>query len=192
MKNIIIAVTALFIMTIAATKIEAQTNLKIGDPYKGGIVAYLLKPGDCGYVANQQHGLLASNEDMQAGGQTQFPWCMGTGITCATNNILYGGIQNTGLILSFCPDPGLTAARVCYTYTTPELPVGWYLPDAAELQLLYDNLYKAGIGNFKTNPYWSSNESSATQARQLNFYTGTWYNQTPKSNKSRVRAVHAF
>jgi len=40
---------------------------KVGDSYGGGIVAYLLKPGDNGYVAGQPHGLIAAREDQSTG-----------------------------------------------------------------------------------------------------------------------------
>jgi hypothetical protein len=43
---------------------QAPSQLKIGDNYGGGKVAYLYQSGDEGYVAGQTHGLIASKHDV--------------------------------------------------------------------------------------------------------------------------------
>lgn len=192
MKKNTLKMVALFVLTIATGKTNGQTNLHLGSYYEGGIVAYILQPADCGYDPNKQHGLLASEKDIQLAGKSKFPWCNSTSITCAFSNTVYGGIQNTALILNFCRDSSLTAAGVCATYATPELPTHWYLPDNKELKYLYNNLYMRGEGNFKPNNYWSSNETSASQAIALNFGNGNFISNVPKTTSCLVRAVHSF
>jgi len=43
---------------------SAKAQLKIGDKYKGGKIAYILKDGDKGYVPGVQHGLIAALADL--------------------------------------------------------------------------------------------------------------------------------
>lgn len=49
----------------------APSELRIGDNYGGGKVAYIFRQGDRGYVAGQVHGLIAAKEDLGTGG---FMW----------------------------------------------------------------------------------------------------------------------
>jgi hypothetical protein len=48
------------------------------------------------------------------------------------------------------------AMRAC-----KELGDDWRLPTKEELKLIYEQLYKKGSGNFKTEVYWSSSEDSS-------------------------------
>jgi lysozyme family protein len=67
----------------------------------------------------------------------------------------------------------------------------WRLPSRKELELIYGNMFKLGIGKLTSGYYWSSEEKSATKARVLLFYNGN-YHHLNKNSIYYVRAVRAF
>ena len=67
----------------------------------------------------------------------------------------------------------------------------WRLPTENELNKMYKNLFREGIGGFANDYYWSSSEDDSSGAwYQLFFdgYQGCLY----KYDDARVRAVRAF
>ena len=90
------------------------------------------------------------------------------------------------------------AARLCdiLTYTINEVSYDdWFLPSKDELNLMYVNLHKAGLGGFDNNNYWSSSEyyKNAFYACALYFYSGYQYNDGYyRYGNLRVRPVRAF
>ena len=79
------------------------------------------------------------------------------------------------------PIPNLTSSG-CNT---------WYLPSNDELGLMYNNLHMGGLGGFANAAYWSSSESSATEAWQLDFSTG-FEDEEDKGTALHVRAFRMF
>jgi len=73
----------------------------------------------------------------------------------------------------------------------------WHLPDNGELDLMYQNLHKKGLGEFSNVYYWSSSTNSGNAYNQ-NFSNGslnhTGSTSNPYYNMSllRVRAVRSF
>ncbi|OCH99508.1 hypothetical protein A8135_07465 [Legionella jamestowniensis] len=78
------------------------------------------------------------------------------------------GEGNTLLIQAASTDG---AAEYCYTVIAPATE--WYLPAIEELEAIYTNLHLLGFGNFSGSNYWSSTETSITDAASLSFANGS-------------------
>ena len=174
---------------------------QIGEIFQGGIVFYV--------DASGQHGLMASRHDLGGEG---IEWRNGEGGDKTVNaraEGLGGGETNTRLIIAeqtIDEQEGLFAALLASNYqisadgkTPCDTPIstnstcfsGWYLPSVYELMLLFTNFKNQGLGKLSNAPYWSSTESSTTEAWLMDFSAGH-AEIAEKSTLARVRAIHAF
>ncbi|MDD2965579.1 MAG: DUF1566 domain-containing protein [Bacteroidales bacterium] len=181
----------------AATKNYVDNRAKtfmVGDFAQGGIVFWVDETG--------QHGLVCAKNDQS----TAVRWYAGTyGNTQAKGDGPYAGEANTSIIIAAqvaIGDDGSTyAARICNELQITEggkTYGDWYLPSKEELNLMYQN--KATIdataganggSGFASAYYWSSTESTNSDARIQLFSNGYQYNSI-KNVTNRVRAVRAF
>ena len=82
------------------------------------------------------------------------------------------------------------AARKCLDYSNGGCD-DWFLPSRDELNLMYENLHKNGLGSFADYSYWSSSEDDASNAWLQYFDYGDRY-VSDRNSDYRVRPVRAF
>lgn len=160
------------------------TPLNLGDTYQGGIVAYILKSGEPGYVSGEVHGIIAAPSDQS----TSLKWYNGSYTTTGkTGSALGTGYKNTKTIIR-SQGFGYYAAKIC-----GDLVLGgysdWYLPSKDELNKLYLN--QNSIGGFADAYYWSSTEYRQYYAWYQFFFNGIQYHDG-RYDTNRVRAIRAF
>jgi len=165
------------------------TALSVGNSYDGGIVAYIYKPEDLGYVSGMISGILVSPSNIG-----QAVWYNNANYTITgqtATGLGDSGFSNTTTI-SGKQGPGNYAANLCLNTSLPQNGFAWYLPSRDELYLFYQN--RAAIGGFSNAKYWSSSEattSSAYYAWCQDFSNGGMTTDL-KSNSYLVRAARKF
>ena len=157
--------------------------LSVGQSYQGGIIGYIYQPGDIGYVNGQTHGIIATTSNQSTG----VTWGCSTTSIAGTSINLGSGLNNTNLIVNGCTTNNI-AARICFNLSAGGYS-DWVLPSREELNKLYSNRF--AIGGFSNVSYWSSSQSTTSNAQSLNFSSGV-LNSTPKTSTLYVRAIRYF
>ncbi|MGL5947029.1 MAG: hypothetical protein ACRCZV_12725 [Sediminibacterium sp.] len=115
------------------------STANIGDVYDGGVIFYLLKPGDPGYDPTTKHGFIVAipiSKLPRYGSVSS--WGLTTPVI-GTDTSLFTGENNTLLIASVPNSSAFLA--VTFIKNTNYWPSGnWFLPSKAELSLMVSNL----------------------------------------------------
>ena len=165
---------------------------QVGQLVFGGIIAYVLQPGDPGYDANVEHGLVVAANDIS--GYKQWG-CDGTLISGAVSYAIGSGASNTAAIIVSCSD-SQSAARACADYsvtvdgTTYD---DWYLPSLDELVAINTN--KVAIGMPSVGVYWSSTQQEIYGPESNATCVSFFFDSPAGSGKTaglNVRPVRSF
>jgi hypothetical protein len=170
----------------------ANRTYNIGDTGPaGGIIFY-----DRGFVADGWRYLEAA----PAGTDFTAEWGAYTGSgnsysgrdVPGTNTAVGSGKRNTELIVARLQQWGenYRAAQVCVGMDINGYK-DWFLPSKDELNLMYQNLHRRGLGGFGGTFYWSSSQDGSSFAWYQGF-SGGYQSSYLKSITASVRAVRAF
>ncbi len=167
---------------------------KVGDYHQGGIVFYVFKPGDSGFVNNEHHGLICALSDVQA-----TSWgCSGT-LIGGTSTDLGNGMSNSNAIKAGCSDSTNAVSETGnYSFTSGgQTYLDWYLPSIDELEQLATNKTIVNTkstengGDLLSRYYWSSSEENANSAFEYDFNLNV-SNSFAKRSTSSVRPIRTY
>jgi hypothetical protein len=181
-------------LQVKTLKNYITSSISIGDYYGGGVVFYILKPGDVGYKVGETHGLICAVNDFASSEWNNYD----RELSGADGSVIGTGNQNTIDIVSQCRgDYAYLAAELCDISTLNGYS-DWFLPSAGELAEMYQS--KASINSTATanggtslnvGPYWSSTEFSSSSAISTYFDDGTSGGESKQTSRL-VRAIRAF
>jgi len=156
-----------------------DSDFAIGELYGGGIIFYIDNTGE--------HGLVTAEKN-----QDKVFWSNESMVTGATATAVGTGQANTTTIVNVLAPFGIhSAAKVCDDLDLNGF-TDWFLPSKDELNLMFANLVPLELGNFGWDSFWSSSETSLSNAWEQNFRLGEQHDWNKNINTYHVRAVRAF
>lgn len=108
-----------------------------------------------------------------------------------TDTAVGTGKSNSKKIENDKDENGLILIKVCSGYRGGGKN-DWFLPSKDELNLMYINLFKKGLGNFVVNHYWSSSACDEYFLWSQGFFSGDQIDNDNFRCSTGVRAIRAF
>ena len=143
------------------------SHVAVGDLAYGGMVAYLLQPGDPGYDAAHQHGLVISGPAYV--NEYEYPWSNETAYLGTTSYAIGSGAANSAAIVGQAGHT-TSAAKYCLDLVSGGCS-DWYLPSVNEFFAILRNEV---ILTIEKRTYWTSSESRYENPGNLGMFI-TWY-----------------
>jgi hypothetical protein len=172
--------------------------------FQGGIVVYIYKSGDPGYIAGETHGIIMSNNFLNNSQSTVWSSettttstnatvaALGTGLTYS--NTIFSAITNNTTAVNLCKNFIVTANGITYS--------NWYLPSIGEWNAIYNNSSTGKLGSFSRDSdanvsgvtyAWTSSEISASDVTIINIGNGGSFPIIKKwTGGGYVRAIRYF
>jgi hypothetical protein len=155
-------------MILAGSTMEFNTSpFSPGQVALGGIIAYILQPGDPGYQVGEQHGLVISQFGPVAdvGGNDFDNWSPASSYVTGLSSTLGQGYNNTNQIITQTVNSIIYPAGYCWNLTENGYS-DWFLPNYAEMYKVWTNRSLLGVWNTTTPPiaegYWGSSQFNDT------------------------------
>jgi hypothetical protein len=158
----------------------------VGQPYQGGILAYLYQVGDTGYVAGECHGIIVAPPSA-----SYIVWSNVD--SNSVNGTLPGigkGALNTGFIIAQAGHI-TSAAKHCNDYVSPDAFTDFFLPSKNELLAVAAN--GALLGFVDGASFWSSTQTDSSYADVVRYTVdyGAYSDSDPKNTFDMDRALPA-
>jgi hypothetical protein len=164
----------MFAAQLAITPLVGHT---VGDMAHGGIIAYILRDGDPGYDAGQQHGLVISGAPYP--NDWEYPWSDSTEWLGTTSYAIGTHSANCTAIIN---QSGHTTSAALYCRNLVSGGYSdWNLPSVYEQLAICENAAVLGIDQERA--YWTSSEyhyawdpgPGKAQGAFVAWWEGEWY-----------------
>ncbi len=138
-----------------------------------------------GYLNGNEYFIFGYHRETSGGSNVLLSTKTGIGEGYSNTKILVDKMKDAAYLSSSGTETTSDyAARLCHE-------LGWFLPSKDELDLMYENLHKQGLGSFADFYYWSSSEGRADLAWGQRFGSG-FRLDSYRYYAYRVRPVRAF
>jgi len=181
------------VIPVGFMKTPGPPPVKVGDFYGGGIVYYLLKSGDNGFINGEIHGLIAQPQNEIDGFSSNPPFAGNTWTRVAINGNTISGAQNDGTLVGRANTAAIVLDQGVGTYLfkyVSNLTINsysdWYVPSIKELTLFRAFITNTTYCTFSatTHYYWSSKINSS--------YKWTWGNYISSTQAAALYKANYF